>query len=241
MHLEYELAYDQQKQLTEPNYIAPVSLIFCVPIRILYQAVRSCRAVLQNPRCTDTAGIKFLRIRSDRRISKRIAVYNVIPVTQIYHKVDYERNGINADHHQPDYCRRAIIVNGNAVTYAFDAPTWVKGFRLVVDSDLDREFTEGNPDGLNTSSVLFYAASYDNTTFGFPKCMVKHYVIEAQNESGTWEKVYEDFENHQRFIKKPLNIRTTAVRFIPLSTYFSETKTNDYSNSVAHIFNFEVY
>ena len=32
-----------------------------------------------------------------------------------------------------------------------------------------------------------------------------------------------------------------AVRFIPLSPYFSETKVEDYGSSVAHIFNFEVF
>ena len=44
-----------------------------------------------------------------------------------------------------------------------------------------------------------------------------------------------------RFIKQPLDITARAVRFIPLSTYFSETKVEDYGSSVAHIFNFEVF
>ena len=115
------------------------------------------------------------------------------------------------------------------------------GFRLVVDSDLNREFVEGNPDGLNTTSVMFYPYSHNQTTFGFPKCMIKHYKIEAQGEDGQWRVVYEDKENHQRFIKQPLEITARAVRFIPLSTYFSETKVEDYGSSVAHIFNFEVF
>ncbi len=128
-----------------------------------------------------------------------------------------------------------------AVTYTFSEPKHVAGFRLVVDSDLNREFVEGNPDGLNTSSVMFYPYSYNQTTFGFPKCMIKHYKIEAQGADGQWRVVYEDKENHQRFIRQPLDITARAVRFIPLSTYFSETKTEDYGSSVAHIFNFEVF
>ena len=128
-----------------------------------------------------------------------------------------------------------------AVTYTFSEPKHVAGFRLVVDSDLNREFVEGNPDGLNTTSVMFYPYSHNQTTFGFPKCMIKHYRIEAQGEDGQWRVVYEDKENHQRFIRQPLDITARAVRFIPLSTYFSETKVEDYGSSVAHIFNFEVF
>lgn len=128
-----------------------------------------------------------------------------------------------------------------AVTYTFSEPKHVAGFRLVVDSDLNREFVEGNPDGLNTTSVMFYPYSHNQTTFGFPRCMIKHYKIESQGEDGQWRVVYEDKENHQRFIKQPLDITARAVRFIPLSTYFSETKVEDYGSSVAHIFNFEVF
>lgn len=157
-----------------------------------------------------------------------------------------------------DYGDCAAIINGldrriwgcdngyfgktnKAITYTFDEMTLVTGFRLVLDSDLNREFVEGNPDGLNTSAVLFFPYSHHQTTFGFPRCLIKHYKIEAQDESGAWTTVYEDDQNHQRFIRKELNIRAKAVRFVPLSTYFSEMKTEDYGSSVAHIFNFEVY
>ena len=128
-----------------------------------------------------------------------------------------------------------------AITYTFDKPTHVSGFRLVLDSDLNREFVEGNPNGLNTSTVLFYPYSHNQTTFGFPQCLIKHYKIEAQDAQGAWHCVYETCDNHQRFIKQPLDIEACAVRFIPLSTYQSERKCEDYGSSVAHIFNFEVY
>ena len=130
---------------------------------------------------------------------------------------------------------------GKAVTYTFDGMTRVEGFRLVLDSDLNREFVEGNPDGLYSSSVLFFAKSYNDTTFGFPKCLIKHYKIEAQDEKGEWTTVFEDTDNRQRFIKRALNIKAKAVRFVPLSTYFSEARVEDYGSSVAHLFNFEVF
>ena len=128
-----------------------------------------------------------------------------------------------------------------AITYTFDQPTHVNGFRLVLDSDLNRECTDGNPDGLHTSSVLFFAYSYDQTTFGFPQTLVKHYKIEAQDESGEWKTVYETCDNHQRFIKEKLDITARAVRFIPLSTYRSERMVENYGSSVAHVFNFEIF
>ena len=128
-----------------------------------------------------------------------------------------------------------------AITYTFDKSTKVEGFRLVLDSDLNREYVAGNPDGLNTSTVLFYPLAHNHTTFGFPRCLVKHYRIEAQDENGNWSVVFEDTHNHQRFIRRQLNITAIAVRFIALSTYFSETKEDDYGSSVAHIFNFEVF
>ena len=126
-----------------------------------------------------------------------------------------------------------------AITYTFDAPTHVNGFRLVLDSDLNREFVEGNPNGLHTSAVLFFPASHNNTTFGFPKCLIKHFKSEAMDENGCWSTVYEVSDNHQRFIREKLDITAKAVRFVPLSTYASELMIENYGSSVAHLFNFE--
>ena len=128
-----------------------------------------------------------------------------------------------------------------AITYTFEQPTDVNGVRLVFDSDLDREYTDGNPDALHTSSTLFFPSSYHNTTFGFPKCMIKHYRIEVQDEKGEWRTAIEVQDNHQRFVKHTLGVQVKAVRFVPLSTYHSERKTEDYGSSTAHLFNFEVF
>jgi len=131
------------------------------------------------------------------------------------------------------------IVN-RPVTYEFKEKTNLSEFRLIVDSDLDREYTEGNPDGLNISTVLFKRLDYNYTSFGFPKCMLKSFKIEILNENGEWDTVYETHENHQRMIKGKINAETTAVRFVPLGTYYSESLWNDYGSSQAHIFAFEV-
>ena len=100
-----------------------------------------------------------------------------------------------------------------AITYTFEKPELVNGVRLVLDSDLDREYTEGNPDGLHTSAVLFFPASHNNTRFGFPKCLVKHYKIEILDENDQWTTAVEIKDNHQRFIKHTLN-RTVCRIYI---------------------------
>ncbi len=128
-----------------------------------------------------------------------------------------------------------------AITYSFEKPTFINGVRLVFDSDLDREYTDGNPDALHTSSTLFFPKSYNNTTFGFPKCLVKHYKIEIMDENEVWNTAIEVVDNHQRFVKHQLNLTAKAVRLIPISTYHSERKTEDYGSSTAHIFNFEIF
>ena len=128
-----------------------------------------------------------------------------------------------------------------AITYTFDSPKQVNGVRLVFDSDLDREYTDGNPDALHTSSTLFFPKSYNDTSFGFPKCLIKHYKIEIMDESGGWKTAVEISDNHQRFIRHEINTVTKAVRLIPLSTYHSERKTEDYGSATAHIFGFEIY
>lgn len=125
------------------------------------------------------------------------------------------------------------------ITYTFDKKTHINDFRLIVDSDLDREYTEGNPDALNISASLFRRVDYNYTTFGFPKCMLKAFRVEALNDNGEWYTVYETDCNYQRMIRKPLDIDTTAVRLIPMNTYFSET-LNTYGSAQAHIFAFEV-
>lgn len=127
-----------------------------------------------------------------------------------------------------------------AITYTFKEKTHISDFRLIVDSDLDREYTEGNPAVLNISATLFRRIDYNYTTFGFPKCMLKSFKIEALDETGEWQTVYETHNNYQRMIRKPLNIDTTAIRLIPLGTYFSEAMWNTYGSSQAHIFAFEV-
>ena len=94
---------------------------------------------------------------------------------------------------------------------------------------------------LNISTTLFRRLDYRYTTFGFPKCMLKSFRIEVLDDTGEWRTVYETQSNHQRMIRMPLDVDTTAVRLIPLNTYFSEALGKAaYGSAQAHIFAFEV-
>lgn len=128
-----------------------------------------------------------------------------------------------------------------AITYTFNEKTRLTEFRLIVDSDLDREYTEGNPAVLNISATLFRRLDYNYTSFGFPKCMLKSFKIEALNDNGEWQTLYETDSNYQRMIRKPIDVETTAIRLIPINTYLSEQLgVSTYGSAQAHIFAFEV-
>ena len=128
-----------------------------------------------------------------------------------------------------------------AITYNFGQKKHITDFRLIVDSDLDREYTEGNPRVLNISATLFRRLDYNRTSFGFPKCMLKAFRVEALDDEGQWMTVYETHNNHQRMIREAINVDTTAVRLIPLDTYLSEELgLATYGSAQAHIFAFEV-
>lgn len=127
------------------------------------------------------------------------------------------------------------------ITLTFDEKTHISGFRLVVDSDLDREYIEGNPDLMTIPMPLFRARSYNNTSFGFPTCMLKAFRVEAlDDESGEWKTVYETNDNYMRLIREPLDVDTTAIRLVPVQTYAGDRLYHTYGSVQAHIFAFEV-
>lgn len=128
-----------------------------------------------------------------------------------------------------------------AITYTFPEKKHISDFRLIVDSDLDREYTEGNPRILNISTTLFRRLDYNQTSFGFPECMLKAFRVEALDDDGQWQTVYETDCNRQRMIRQKLDVDTTAIRLIPVNTYFSEKLgAATYGSAQAHIFAFEV-
>lgn len=127
------------------------------------------------------------------------------------------------------------------VTYTFPKETKVSGFRLVLDSDLDREYVDGNPDMMTIPMVACRRIDHNHTSFGFPRCMIRHFRLEAMRADGQWSTVYECCDNYQRLIREALDVRTTAIRFTPLATYATDLVSETYGSAQAHLFAFDVY
>ena len=126
-----------------------------------------------------------------------------------------------------------------AITFQFDKPTFVGGFRLVVDSDLDRENIDGHPDLLTIPMPLFKGRGYGNTSFTFPRTVLKHFRVDVKGADGEWTTAFETKDNHQRLVRGRIERECLAVRLMPLSTWGSELKAETYGSATAHIFAFE--
>ena len=126
-----------------------------------------------------------------------------------------------------------------AITYTFDKPTLVNGFRLIVDSDLDRENFDGNPDLFVYPMGLFRGLGYGNTSFTFPRTVLKSFSVEVKEADGAWTTAFETKENHQRLVRGNVGRECLGIRLVPLSTWGSELKQDTYGSVTAHIFAFE--
>ena len=88
---------------------------------------------------------------------------------------------------------------------------------------------------------LFRARAYSNTSFTFPRTVLKSFRVEVQETSGgAWRTVYETDSNHQRLVRGAIDRDVVAVRLMPLSTWGSERLNNTYDSAVAHIFAFDL-
>jgi hypothetical protein len=58
----------------------------------------------------------------------------------------------------------------------------------------------------------FYAL--DAPKWKVPGTILKQFSIQAQNENGTWETIFSEINNYQRFLTIPLTCKTKAVRLL---------------------------
>ena len=126
------------------------------------------------------------------------------------------------------------------ITYSFGKKVKLSSFRLITDSDLDREFVEGNPNLVKIPMPLFHAQSYNGTSFGFPACMLKKFRLEIPSADGGWKSVYEKDNNIMRLVRGTLNVETEAIRLVPQETWASARLYHTYGSGSIHLFAFEV-
>ncbi len=150
------------------------------------------------------------------------------------------RNGVDRRFHGED--NGWYGCSGDPIVYTFPEVTFVRAFRLIADSDLDREHVEGNPNLMTIPMPLFKARTYHGTSFGFPECLLKSFRVEILGSDGEWKCVFEEKNNTMRLIRGDINAKTRAVRLIPLTTHGSEKLLRFYggANIQIHLFAFEV-
>lgn len=114
---------------------------------------------------------------------------------------DIVRNGIDRGE---ENCW--IGKEGDTIEYRFNEDTEIKQIRLVFDSDLNRDYHN-----MPCNYPL------EQTKFKLPSTLITKFSIEGISESGQTFGVSVD-NNHQRFVKIPVNWRVKTVRFVPKET-----------------------
>lgn len=114
------------------------------------------------------------------------------------------------DRDRPDAPHAWIGPLGEPVEFRWNKPVSIAGVRLVFDSDLNnyKQQPHSYPQPGNRSLV--------------PETLVKAFRLEAADEQGIWTIVYRASLNYQRLVRVPLNVRATALRLVPESTWGAE-------------------
>ncbi|NLO35569.1 MAG: FAD-dependent oxidoreductase, partial [Clostridiaceae bacterium] len=118
---------------------------------------------------------------------------------------------------------------GTAVTVSFPRAEHVRRVRLIFDSDLNRTTLPEEVASNNRPTRSSYLKNAKPTYV--PKTMVRDFRLEARNAQGQWQIVKEISGNYQRRVILPLDLRTQAIRLVPLATWGAAD---------CHIFSFEV-
>ena len=92
--------------------------------------------------------------------------------------------------------------DGDAITYSFEGDTSVKEVRLIFDSNLNRE--EHN---------MPCCYPLHETKYKVPETLIRSFEIDGTN------CVLNIEENHQRFVRLPLNWNVSKITFRPKTTY----------------------
>ena len=87
--------------------------------------------------------------------------------------------------------------------------------------------------------TMFRGLGYNNTSFTFPRTVLKHFRVDVKGADGEWTTAFETKENHQRLVRGKIGRACLGIRLMPLSTWGNELKENTYGSATAHIFAFE--
>jgi len=97
---------------------------------------------------------------------------------------------------------------GAWVQYTFDAARRVRKLRLVFDSDLNRR---------EYNAPFYYPVKAE--VVSVPRAMTRTFRVEALNVNGEWTTIARVENNYQRLVRIETDVQTSAVRFIPETTW----------------------
>jgi hypothetical protein len=100
---------------------------------------------------------------------------------------------------------------GKPIEFRWKNPVQIGGVRLIFDSHLNNQKRQ----------PCSYPQKGDRSLV--PKTLIKSFRIEISDERGQWKPACEESNNYQRLLRIPLNVKTNALRLIPLTTWGSET------------------
>jgi hypothetical protein len=119
---------------------------------------------------------------------------------------------------------------GSFAAYHFQEPVMISQIRLVLDSDLDRLTLPEEDARLNRPMKAHYFRGAKPVCV--PQTLIRDFRIEALDDRGEWQMVQDITSNYQRLVMLPVDVRTTAIRFVPLATWGA---------AACHVFAFEVF
>ena len=118
---------------------------------------------------------------------------------------------------------------GSWVEYTFEKSEKISQLRFVFDSDLNRiEKVNGHERKAHNMPCNY---PLDRAPLKVPECMTRAFRIEAKDENGEWKTVLRVDNNYQRLVRLNVDLRTTAIRFIPEATWGSQK---------VHVFSWDV-
>jgi len=110
--------------------------------------------------------------------------------------------------------------SGDSVTYEWDQERSLQCFRVVFDSDLNREcFGKG----FSTNMPCRY--NKDFVEQRTPSSLVRSFRVEALKADGSWESIWEVEDNHQRLVRTEVDVSARAVRLVIDRTWGDERVT----------------
>ncbi len=116
---------------------------------------------------------------------------------------------------------------GAWVALSWEQPRRVSELRLILDSDLEREFRAGDRDRRVNLRACY---TLHDPYLTVPPTLVRRFRVEALSPGGEWRTVARQ-ENHQRLVRLKLAVETAALRFVPEETWGAPE---------AHVFSYDL-